>query len=127
MTSAITGIIIIVLAIFLKDLLKNKKEIANSKGVESKYYHLIELIINGDSNPRIIKKTKSQLTIQAGGPSTVVLYNLVFAFNSLTVVYSINSYVTGKHSFELVFRDNLTQEEMYEQICVKINELAQNM
>lgn len=124
------GFIIIILFIFVSFLIsynKNKKEIQESGEIRQNFSELIDLIIKNDLNLKISDYNNNRIILTGGGPTTQVRYVLTYAFQTITVNYSISSYMTGKHSFELVMRENISQEAMYDKIVDEINILGIKM
>ena len=82
-------------------------------GISVIYEKLISLILEGDPNCRIIKETLYSVYLSANTGNSMMLVEILMAFNKVTITHRTESIIFGKHKLRWEFSANEDQEFIF--------------
>lgn len=120
-----TIVIIIVIGVLIKffyDKSQQVQKVAKEGGMKHKYRVLLNLLLNGHPNAKIFQVTADSVLLGMHSSGGTTLYRLLQTFGKVTITWTIDSPVYGKHKLEWDFDEYLDQEKMLEKV---MNDLKQ--
>lgn len=110
----------IILFKFLTDLNKERNKLDAQGGMKEKYSYLIDEILSGHPNCRILDEKKQTIIIGVSSMGGTTTFTLMQTFGSLSVTYEVNSPVYGKFKENWTFDENMSQERMFDKMIYEI-------
>lgn len=108
-------VIIIVLFIitkFTRDLNKQANAVAKQGGMRNKYRTLVEYAISGHPQSKTVHEDGTSIDIGCSTPGGSTNFSIIQTFGSVTIRWSQNSALIGKHKLEWQFDEFYNQELM---------------
>jgi hypothetical protein len=127
MLAFIGAVIVFIIIKFLYDKSQQSIEVGKQGGMTNKYKVLINHLLGGHQNARIIKQTSDSVivgSVSAGGQTT---FDLVQTFGNLTVEWRMESPLFGKHRLEWTFPEFADQEKMMERLANDLEKYQKNV
>lgn len=120
-------IIVFIIGKFFYERHKQAAKIALEGGMRSKYRHLIELLLSGDSMSKIYQETSDSITLGVSKIGGTTLFVLTQTFGNVTVQWKVDSPIFGKHKMEWNFPEYADQEKMVERIINDSGKFQENL
>jgi hypothetical protein len=120
-------IIVFIIGKFFYERHKQATKIALEGGMRSKYRHLIELLLSGDSMSKIYQETSDSITLGVSKMGGTTLFVLTQTFGNVTVQWKVDSPIFGKHKMEWNFPEYADQEKMVERIINDSGKFQENL
>ena len=120
-----TLVIIIVIGVLIKffyDKSQQVQKIVKEGGMQHKYRVLLDLLLSGHSNTKIFQVTADSVLLGVHSSGGTTLYRLLQTFGKVTITWTVDSPIYGKHKLEWTFDEYLDQEKMMDKI---MNDLKQ--
>ena len=114
--------IVIILAIlawiafrFFSDLNAEGKKVKEAGGMRKKYAILVDYVLSGHSDCRIISESSTDIIVGATGMSGSTTFQIIQSFNETVIIkYEVKSIVWGNHSLDWTFNESIGQQAMIE-------------
>ena len=120
-------LIVLIVAKFIFDSIKQSKEMKLQGGIRNKYAKLIQMISDSDKRIRIIQETSTFVNVGISGPAGAQSFLLYQTYGKLTVQIVIkNNPLLGNMKIERSFPEDMDQEEIMKELIVAQNEEIQN-
>lgn len=113
----------IILFKFLTDLNKERNKLDAQGGMKEKYDYLIDKILSGHPNCRILDEKKQTIIIGVSSIGGTTTFTLMQTFGSLSVTYEVDSPVYGRLKENWSFDENMSQERMIDKISYEIKKI----
>lgn len=120
-------VIVIMVIKFANDSNKQANAVAKQGGMRVKYRKLINHLLNGDANCKIIQETKAFISVGVSGISGSTVFFIQQTFGTVTIQYKVKSKVFGNHQLEWRFDEFADQDKMIEKILNDVNAYNNNM
>lgn len=102
---------------FFSDVKKQESQMAAQGGVRQKYSTLVNLLLGTMMGGKIFSERSDSLGIGKSHPvGGTNKYFLTQTFGKLTIEYTMENPMFGKHKFEWVFNENTDQTVMFEKM-----------
>lgn len=125
-------IIIIALVVFMvikfaSDSNKQANAVAKQGGMRKKYKTLVDYMLSGHAQSRIIQETATSISVGVTGPSGSTVFFICQTFGSVTIQYKVKNVMFGNHQLEWSFDEFMSQEKMIEKISHDIEAYYKNV
>ena len=120
-------ILAIVVIKFIIDSSKQTKQIARQGGMLAKYGGLVHALKSYDDRTRILQQTPSSLTLGCSSPGGRTLFEVVATFSTVTVKWTTDGPVFGKHTKSWDFPQDMDQTLMVEDIEADIAHITRRV
>lgn len=126
-------IIIIVVVIIAFKIGSNSGQMilspAKSGGMRVKYAKLLECILNGHKDCSIIIETRTYIRAGVSNYGGTTMFHIQQSSGNIVLIdYEVShNPVVPKFTLHFSFRDDMDQEQMYEQICLGVQKKMQQL
>lgn len=123
----IIAIILFIVIKFTRDLNKQANAVAKQGGMRNKYRTLVEYAISGHPESKIVHEDGTSIRIGCSTPGGSTYFSIIQTFGSVTIRWSQNSALTGKHNLEWQFDEFDDQELMINKIEADLSAYMSNV
>jgi hypothetical protein len=120
-------IIVIVVALFLKDMGKMKRKVQKEGGMKVKYSLLINHLLNEAPNMKITKVTATDVDLVSGGAVGSFAYFLTHTHSGLVVQWKFQNAIYGNHKLTMEFPNGTSQQNMITEISSRVETYCENL
>lgn len=102
---------------------------SNAGGMRVKYAKLLELILNGHAESRIVTETRTYIRAGVSNYGGTTMFHIQQSTGSTVLIdYEVsNNPAVPSFTLHFAFPDNMNQEEMYEQIAMGVQRKMQQL
>ena len=102
---------------------------SNAGGMRVKYAKLLELILNGHAESRIVTETRTYIRVGVSNYGGTTMFHIQQSTGSIVLIdYEVsNNPAVPSFTLHFSFPDNMNQEEMYEQIAMGVQKKMQQL
>jgi hypothetical protein len=122
----IISIIVLLVIKLIYDKINQNIKIGKEGGMLNKYRQLVNLILDGHENSKVVRVSKDAIVVECRSISGIIYFRIVQAFGKVAIQWNVENIVNGKHRLEWSFPEYLNQEKMMLQILIDVDKYQQN-
>ncbi len=112
---------------FFRDRWKQNQRIAKEGGMVHKYRILIQHLLSGHTNSKIFQRTSDSVLLGVHNSGGTTLYSLLQTFGKISITWTMESPIYGKHKLEWNFDEYLDQSKMLERMMNDLKQYQTNV
>lgn len=97
---------------------------SSAGGMRTKYAKLLEYILNGHPESKIVVETRTYIRAGVSNYGGTTMFHIQQSTGGMVLIdYDVsNNPAVASFTLHFSFRDDMDQEQMYEQICIGVGE-----
>lgn len=122
------ALVIIFILKFLFDTFMQSNDIKKQGGVRKKYSVLIDYILSGHKDARVVKESNTYIAVGVSGIAGSTIFHIQQTYGNVTIQFEVkNNPIFGHIKKEWTFPENMDQELMIQRMNEDIGEAIQSL